>query len=96
MTITYYLITPVQRIPRYLMLLKDLLKLTDKSHNDYQNILEANERISKIADYVNCQILEAQSQKAMQALKTEIQGLADLEKDGRVIIKVRELVFIII
>eukprot|EP00800_Vazella_pourtalesii_P021987 TRINITY_DN838_c0_g1_i2.p1 TRINITY_DN838_c0_g1~~TRINITY_DN838_c0_g1_i2.p1 ORF type:complete len:913 (+),score=140.18 TRINITY_DN838_c0_g1_i2:317-3055(+) len=87
MTITYYLITPVQRIPRYLMLLKDLLKLTPTTHKDYQNILEANERISRIADFVNTQIMEAQSHKAMQALKYEIQGLADLEKDGRVIIK---------
>ncbi|KAI6649102.1 Radial spoke head 10-like B [Oopsacas minuta] len=87
MSITYYLITPVQRIPRYLLLLKDLLKLTPESHVDYQNILEANERISRIADYVNTQIMEAQSHRAMQALKNEIQGLVDLEKDGRVIIK---------
>lgn len=69
------------------MLLKDLLKLTPTTHKDYQNILEANERISRIADFVNTQIMEAQSHKAMQALKYEIQGLADLEKDGRVIIK---------
>ena len=73
------------------MMLKDLLKGTPTSHTDYANIKESHEMISKIADYVNSQIREVQSQKAMQSLKTEIQGLADLEKDGRVIIKVRIL-----
>ena len=96
MTISYYLITPVQRIPRYLMLLKDFLKLTPQTHVDYQNILEANERISRIADFVNTQIMEAQSRKAMQALKYEIQGLADMEKDGRVIIKVSVVVVVVV
>lgn len=30
-----YLIKPVQRLPKYVLLYKDLLKHTDKNHPDY-------------------------------------------------------------
>ena len=33
-----YLILPVQRIPRYNMLLRDLVKQTEESHPDYENL----------------------------------------------------------
>jgi hypothetical protein len=33
-----YLIMPVQRIPRYQLLLRDLLKHTEKDHNDYESL----------------------------------------------------------
>jgi hypothetical protein len=29
---------PVQRIPRYQLLLRDLLKHTEKDHNDYESL----------------------------------------------------------
>ncbi len=35
------LVTPVQRIPRYVMMLKDLLKHTSTQHPDYNNLLKA-------------------------------------------------------
>ena len=35
------LVTPVQRIPRYVMMLKDLLKHTSTQHPDYANLLKA-------------------------------------------------------
>lgn len=33
-----YLIQPVQRIPKYVLLFKDLLKNTNLEHPDYKNI----------------------------------------------------------
>jgi hypothetical protein len=39
------LIKPVQRIPRYVLLLEDLLKNTWPSHRDYENIRSALEKI---------------------------------------------------
>lgn len=33
-----YLIKPVQRVPKYVLLLKDLLKNTLNTHNDYKDI----------------------------------------------------------
>ena len=34
-----FLVKPVQRLPKYILLLKDLLKYTPKDHPDYGNIL---------------------------------------------------------
>ncbi|KAI7863576.1 Dbl homology domain-containing protein [Spinellus fusiger] len=36
-----YLIAPIQRVPRYCMLLKDLLKYTDPSDEDYEPLTKA-------------------------------------------------------
>ena len=45
-SLTSFLITPVQRLPRYLLFLKDLQKCTDQGHPDYQNIIEASNILS--------------------------------------------------
>jgi hypothetical protein len=45
------LILPVQRIPRYNLLLSQLIKYTNADHKDYNNLIEAtkkNGRISKL------------------------------------------------
>lgn len=47
------LIQPVQRLPRYEMLLKELLKHTPSTHVDYENLVEAIERIKELNEYVN-------------------------------------------
>jgi hypothetical protein len=39
--LTSYLITPVQRLPRYLLLLGDLLKKLPHRHPDYQDVKAA-------------------------------------------------------
>ncbi|KAG0285319.1 hypothetical protein BGZ96_010395 [Linnemannia gamsii] len=48
-----YLLLPVQRIPRYKMLLQDLLENTWVDHVDYQDIATALEKISTRADEMN-------------------------------------------
>eukprot|EP01104_Vermistella_antarctica_P008148 TRINITY_DN2036_c0_g3_i1.p1 TRINITY_DN2036_c0_g3~~TRINITY_DN2036_c0_g3_i1.p1 ORF type:complete len:1016 (+),score=234.59 TRINITY_DN2036_c0_g3_i1:148-3195(+) len=52
-TLESYLILPVQRIPRYVMLLKDLLKYTDEIHTEFQPLQEAYEQIAKVATHLN-------------------------------------------
>eukprot|EP01133_Synstelium_polycarpum_P015395 gene15395-18258_t len=47
------LITPVQRIPRYVLLLQDLLKHTEESHPDYPHISEGLEIIKRVAMSIN-------------------------------------------
>lgn len=44
-----YLIAPVQRIPRYRLLMEQLLKYTEESHPDHQNIVDALASIREIA-----------------------------------------------
>ncbi|KAL4225608.1 Rho guanyl-nucleotide exchange factor [Mactra antiquata] len=47
------LITPVQRIPRYKMLLEDLLQNTKPCHHDYPQLKEAAKQVSDIALHIN-------------------------------------------
>jgi FYVE, RhoGEF and PH domain containing 3 len=41
-----FLVTPVQRIPRYKLLLQDLLKNTPQNHQDYEDLKNAVKLIS--------------------------------------------------
>jgi len=38
MRLPYYLIMPIQRIPRYRLLLQELLRNTDCDHPDFENV----------------------------------------------------------
>ncbi len=53
LTINDFLIMPVQRIPRYVMLLEDLLQTTPRSHKDYRDVKLAAEKMGQICQYVN-------------------------------------------
>eukprot|EP01080_Neovahlkampfia_damariscottae_P005860 gene5860-9688_t len=48
-----YLILPIQRIPRYELLLSDLLKFTPKEHEDYEDIQNSITQIKNVAIFVN-------------------------------------------
>ncbi|EFA75572.1 pleckstrin domain-containing protein [Heterostelium album PN500] len=47
------LIMPVQRIPRYELLLKNLVEKTSVDHYDYQNLVRALDSIRDINSYIN-------------------------------------------
>jgi len=47
------LVTPVQRVPRYVLLLQDLLKNTPEYHEDHEQIGAALKLIKEVADYIN-------------------------------------------
>jgi len=47
------LITPIQRLPRYLLLLRDIIKNTDKDSKDIPDLEKAVEGIQKSADMLN-------------------------------------------
>eukprot|EP01083_Nonionella_stella_P045233 121571_1 len=80
--LTNYLILPVQRVPRYILLLTDLKKHTKPTDRDYKNIesalefvdeitKEINERQRKIENFTQClQIQEALSNLTQPIVKT--------------------------
>lgn len=53
MDILSLLITPVQRIPRYLLLLRELQKYTPSSHPHSHSIIAAIAKVEKIAAHIN-------------------------------------------
>jgi len=51
--LTFLLIAPVQRLPRYVLFLKDLVRYTFPAHQDYEELVEALESVKKTAKEVN-------------------------------------------
>lgn len=51
--ITSYLILPIQRVPRYRLLLEDLIKHTPDHHPDKAGLQEALEKIKDVASHLN-------------------------------------------
>jgi hypothetical protein len=47
------LVVPVQRIPRYVLLLREVLKFTPESHPDYAACVNASSEMQKVAGLIN-------------------------------------------
>ncbi len=83
------LLLPVQRIPRYCLLLTDFLKLTPPGHPDREMLQKALAKIQETATYVNAQKRVAVSNARIVQLKSRLQGrkVADLKLDGNTVHK---------
>ena len=57
---TSYILIPMQRITRYILLTKEILKRTPLDHADYQQCLDAFNEAEKLCDSINksCQLTE--------------------------------------
>eukprot|EP01102_Stenamoeba_stenopodia_P018103 TRINITY_DN6598_c0_g1_i1.p1 TRINITY_DN6598_c0_g1~~TRINITY_DN6598_c0_g1_i1.p1 ORF type:complete len:1022 (+),score=273.92 TRINITY_DN6598_c0_g1_i1:149-3214(+) len=51
--ITFYLIMPIQRMPRYQMLLSSLKSYTPEDHVDFKNVEDALEQVSLLIEEIN-------------------------------------------
>eukprot|EP01088_Endostelium_zonatum_P015026 TRINITY_DN3510_c0_g6_i1.p1 TRINITY_DN3510_c0_g6~~TRINITY_DN3510_c0_g6_i1.p1 ORF type:complete len:1174 (+),score=355.40 TRINITY_DN3510_c0_g6_i1:92-3613(+) len=61
LTLDSLLITPIQRLPRYVLLLTDLLNNTKPDHPDYSHIQEAVNKVKLVADDINDSIRQSES-----------------------------------
>ncbi|XP_026142825.1 rho guanine nucleotide exchange factor 17 [Carassius auratus] len=73
------MIKPVQRIPRYELLVKDLLKHTPEDHPDYLFLLDAQKNIKRLAERINkgrrtAEELEKET-RVMQEIEAHIEGV---------------------
>ena len=73
-SIESYLILPVQRIPRYYLLLEDFLLHTDTSHRDYNDLVKAVQMIKNIADYVNNRMKTLEHMNRVYQIDVELGG----------------------
>jgi len=60
-----YLILPIQRIPRYRLLLEDYIKHTDSNHQDYEGLQKALAAIIQVADGLNKAMKEIEGRNAV-------------------------------
>ena len=59
------LIQPIQRIPRYNLLLRDLLAKTDENHPDYGHLTVALEVLEGVMSYLDKNITEVENIEKM-------------------------------
>ena len=63
-----FLICPVQRVPRYVLLFKDLVKFTENGHPDFGTIKEALQKVTHLAEDINSKKAVANDLKKLQTL----------------------------
>ena len=68
------LVTPVQRIPRYLMLVKELLRYTWPEHGDFADLTVCEKNISAIAIIVDQKAKDAENVQQMHHLENILVG----------------------
>ena len=68
------MLTVVQRITRYKILLDALQKVTWPEHIDYENLLLANEKIAETTKLVNEKKRESESMKRLLEIQSALQG----------------------
>ncbi|KAG9073305.1 hypothetical protein KI688_001097 [Linnemannia hyalina] len=83
-----YLMLPVQRIPRYRMLLEGLLRHTPEEHPDHRKLQTAFESMEQTANFVNETIRQHEMFGEMIGLRSKITGMSEpLIIPGRVMLK---------
>jgi hypothetical protein len=93
LTLMSYLIMPVQRLPRYEMLLRALLKLTEVYHADYDNLERAVAAVKAINDHVNLKKKESDNRELVLSASERIQGFPGLIQAHRMFVREGPLEF---
>eukprot|EP01089_Gocevia_fonbrunei_P022197 TRINITY_DN8886_c0_g1_i2.p1 TRINITY_DN8886_c0_g1~~TRINITY_DN8886_c0_g1_i2.p1 ORF type:complete len:492 (+),score=51.67 TRINITY_DN8886_c0_g1_i2:126-1601(+) len=74
-TIYAFLIQPIQRIPRYGLLVQDLIKHTSPLHPDYEPLQKSHVALCNIAAAVNTKTLEADQKKKVLQIQNRLNQL---------------------
>uniref|UniRef100_A0A6P7GAZ5 Rho guanine nucleotide exchange factor 39 n=1 Tax=Diabrotica virgifera virgifera TaxID=50390 RepID=A0A6P7GAZ5_DIAVI len=82
------LITPIQRVPRYKLLLTQLLNLTKPTEDDYVSLKECLEKIEDAAEHIN-KIVEDQEnmQRLLELQRSLKSGEPNIVTPGRTLVK---------
>ncbi|KJE96625.1 hypothetical protein CAOG_06925 [Capsaspora owczarzaki ATCC 30864] len=72
-----HMLTPIQRIPRYVLLLEDLAKRTDPEHVDYADITAAVKQVKELANFINETKRQAESRAMMVAIQKDVKRLPE-------------------
>ena len=64
-----YIIMPVQRVPRYLLLLGELIKHTANTHDDYQSLVTSERAISEIVTSINEAVRKSNGARRLRDLE---------------------------
>lgn len=74
------LICPIQRIPRYVLLIQDMLDHTPTAHPDYPSLKKALELIRDLANLLNAEKRKNENIEKLKSIQEKIEGLpSDLD-----------------
>ncbi|KAA6385751.1 MAG: hypothetical protein EZS28_018725 [Streblomastix strix] len=68
-------ITPIQRVPRYIMLTKEILKHTPLDHQNREGLEKCMESLKETAKFLDEQVQKKIKKKRMFDLSTKIEGM---------------------
>jgi len=85
------LVTPVQRVPRYLLLLKELKKNTHPTHQDFPLLEDAINAITLTADLIDKNIGEGEARSKVLEIQTRFQDKVELVTRSRRFVRRGEL-----
>ncbi|KAF0527764.1 Dbl-likey domain-containing protein [Gigaspora margarita] len=83
LTFNSFLSLPIQRIPRYKLLLEALLKHTDESHPDFIDLQKCVRQINIIADEVNEKMRDAENQQKVLEIQIKVENIPDIINPAR-------------
>jgi len=69
------LVTPIQRLPRYVLLLEEMAKVTPENHPDHGKISDAIALIRELTDYVNKCKKESNNTDELRSIADKVVGL---------------------
>lgn len=84
-----YLITPVQRMPRYLLFLRDLLKVTVQSHPDAELLPTALQSIDEVTKRIDKSTETSKNQQKLMKLQKMITNFTFLDKQRNLILNTK-------
>lgn len=82
-----FLIMPIQRIPRYKLLLSEIIKNTEESHVDHVGLGKALEVINGVAMHVNDAVRISENHRYLLQIQDEFTNPVDLIAPNRVFVR---------
>jgi Myosin head (motor domain)/RhoGEF domain/FYVE zinc finger/Myosin N-terminal SH3-like domain len=86
------LIGPIQRIPRYRLLLSELRKYTPEAHPDYTDLGNAVELVESVAKHVNEALRQHENRRFIIRIQESFTGSVTLVAPNRVFVRKGELI----
>ena len=78
---------PIQRLPRYVMLIGDLLKFTEQEHKDHIDLSQALKTLQQTTDYVNEQKRRAENMDMISKIQNKIVHCPSIVEPSRRFLK---------
>lgn len=86
-SLTSLLIMPVQRVPRYKLLLQELLKQTPPDHPDTPDLRSSLQLIGAVADHINEEVRQQEKRDEIRLIEAQFYGYPGFLDPGRILIR---------